>query len=319
VSADEINHCRVLVAFCSPAFISSSFCGKEVHLFQERLKVWKAENPRARAKFFIPVLWFKTDKIPHALLNHQFFPLPQNDFGTIPLKEICQFDSNKEHRTRIINELADVIKKGWDQGLPPRANALVSFADIPNAFETASDTLYSVAVICRPDGDGELAQPKLERYISQAAGPALHFECLNPGTGFEERVRKFIENRGVFLIVADHAFLTRDEFREARKVMDLMKGEHTELIVVSDQAGAAGLAKTAFKDSFANFPQPRFLMNAERELVPTLSLVIEKLRGPRIDKDKAATAASLAIQDEARGDGVPINRKPNIGGPEVPQ
>src|SRR4051794_20895940 len=37
---NSVSSCKVLVAFCSPHFNNSRFCGKEVHIFLERVKTW---------------------------------------------------------------------------------------------------------------------------------------------------------------------------------------------------------------------------------------------------------------------------------------
>src|SRR5947209_4137158 len=41
VISASVRTCKVLVTFCSPHFIRNRFCGKEVHIFLERLKDWQ--------------------------------------------------------------------------------------------------------------------------------------------------------------------------------------------------------------------------------------------------------------------------------------
>src|SRR5262249_31949181 len=71
---NALRTCRVFVYLHSPTYYQSEWCGKEWHVFRQRVESYLRSQPRetARPSLMLPVLWVPSCKAPAHLGDFQF-------------------------------------------------------------------------------------------------------------------------------------------------------------------------------------------------------------------------------------------------------
>jgi hypothetical protein len=303
----SVNRSKVLVAFCSPHFSASQFCGKEVSVFLQRFVNWERDNPSTTATCIITIIWHHEAKIPRQLQRYQFAKLPKNDTGQpIALRTLCKINKFSDTLETFVIDLADAIKTAHNLNVPP-LGATPSFSDIASIFESPAPNRYGVAVI---DLLGN--EINISKELSQAcAGTPYRFLDLSDGTA--EAIAQAKAEREVVLVIAGSSVLS--ENRDPRlQAVDAAGGEQTGLVVISEKPFDLRDLRTAFPRGNAAFWETQIDTSNRTNFVEMLGEVITKLRARLIAEDPSKPASNEDILAKAHADGIPILRKPSIVG-----
>jgi len=317
----SVKGCKVLIAFCSPLFHSSQFCGKEVHVFLSRLKVWQAANTNSLSRCIISVLWkhsATSPAIPSALTNYQFVKHPKDEDGNpITLRVLCKINKYKDEREQFIEDLATAVEEAWSQDLTPM-EAIPHFDHIPNAFEDIQvPAPFGIAAVNLLNGSTNPIA--FDQLLGQVCGSTQLFRTLNVGEGFAEALAAAQKTKEAILIVADPTTLANPPVANVFDVLDALRGEQAGLVIFDDKPIDARLLQGRFPKSHKDFWEVRFETSGETGRMQALSEVIAKLKAKLIAETPAVAAHNIQIIDQAKAEGVPIERKPIIIGPESPR
>jgi hypothetical protein len=185
--AIAVKQSKVCLAICTPAYVTSEFCGKEIRVFLERLRQWEVANPGISGRHIIPIIWIKAD-MPQDLKRFQYddqkFPREYVENG---LRTLCQLHRYEDQRTEVEIELAERIVAATKSTLPPRAD-LPDFFYVPSVFhDQGRGPRYGMALV--PLIQNELAAqpydngPRLRQVMDEACADRIPLARAAPGSG----------------------------------------------------------------------------------------------------------------------------------------
>lgn len=150
---DALRQSKVIVCFCSPHYLASKWCGRELGVFQQRRDAWLNQpgHEQKRARVIFPVLWVKTQgELPEALSRYQDdndgLPRKYKDNGLLALVEL-----RKERDTvkQVAIELSKAIASALKETSLPDLAAPLPIESLNSIFhEEAPAARYQIAAAC---------------------------------------------------------------------------------------------------------------------------------------------------------------------------
>lgn len=326
-----VTQCKVCVAICSPDYVDSEFCGKEIRVFLERLREWegRAENAGAPGRPIVPVIWVK-DMLPGVLARFQYdeikFPREYREQG---LRTLCQLNKYRDQRTRVVITLAERIVDAAKADLPPRS-PIPHFGLFSSVFhEQPRGARYGVALVALVQGgpDARLygQDLTLRRLVDEACVPRISWRALEQDGQLKDRLGEARENREIMLVVADWETLRDPLYQGAIAAVDASAGEQTAFLIVGPEAPATSAAqeKDALVSLRGHFPNvlPKVWhcdgnsICSVESLRKSLGTTIPTLRSRLVNEDPARAARDPQIAAAAAAEGVPIDRLSVVNGP----
>jgi hypothetical protein len=322
--------CKVLVAICSPHFVNSEFCGKEVQIFLERLHEWEQqlENQGKPGRAIITVLWIKTD-IPQVLNRYQFkdSELP-DEYKQNDLRTLCQLKQLADHRTAVLLTLTKRILEAAAGDLPV-LQAIPHFDNIASAFRAPPPgARYGVAVVDLVQaGYIPAANPApfvVRNLVAEVCAASVPWRMLEPDGDLTKTLQAAKKNREAVLILADLPTLTAQLAQQTLALVDAAGGGQTALVIAGGAGAAAAGANQQLDITLAGLFPTSYAAFWERVIEPlgtpaglrkVLSETVARLRGRLVREDTPAQATDPGLTALATAAGIPIERQPVLAGP----
>jgi hypothetical protein len=152
VLGDALLTSKVIICLCTPHYLNSQFCGKELQIFLLRRQAWlqKPENASRKAGIVFPVIWeLPVGGLPKSLGAFQFadsgFPRKYVDNG---LNALALIGREKDNFMTVVIKLAQRIREAIKETDLPTWPALPAFDDIPSIFHAdASELSHQYGVV----------------------------------------------------------------------------------------------------------------------------------------------------------------------------
>src|SRR5579875_49101 len=154
ILGDALRNSKVIICLCTPHYLNSKFCGKELQVFMLRRQSWlqRPENASRKAGIVFPVLWeHSLTGLPSALSKFNFtdddFPKKYAENG---LNALAQVSRERDNFRIVIRKLAERIRDAVNETQLPEWPALPPFDQIPSLFHTDATALsyqYAVAFL----------------------------------------------------------------------------------------------------------------------------------------------------------------------------
>lgn len=329
--SNAVSECQVCLAICSPAFIGSEFCGKEIRVFLERLQQWEAlpGNAGNVGRSIIPVIWIKST-MPDVLKRFQYdekaFP---PDYGILGLRTLCQLSKYKDKRTLVEIVLAERIVDAAKSSLPT-SGAIPHFDQIDSIFHISPvGTHYGVALVPLIKGDLS-AKPygqelTLRNLMDDACGSRVPWRMLEPDGKLGQRINEAKKNREAIVVVADLDTLGQPLYKKVVAAVDAAVADQSAILLI----GSGGQSTSAAQDKnlgitlVGYFPKalPKVWYSDSNSirsldsLRKSLEETITKLRSRLVEEDPAREATDPKMVADAAAEGVAIERQPVLTGP----
>ena len=328
---DALCQSKVCVAFLSPHYIDSDFCGKELQVFVNRFNDWQRNSvtPADGGAPIIPVLWIKAAPLPDALSKFQYvdqhFPEEYTQHGLRTLAQLSKFDNQKKE---VLQVLAERIIYSAKRGLPD-SEGIPHFDYIQSLFHrTAAGMRYGVAAMALVPGEFDFkpygGERTLRRLLQESCS-SFPVRELKQNRELAQFVAAAKANREVVCLITNLPTLNDPAYLQAIAAIDGCGGQQTVLLVMCDSQPPGAIIQTAnleitlrgcFHHSFADFWH---CSSSSITSVETLRESFEKsvtaARTRLVDADPARAATDPALEAEAKADGVPTSRQPILSGP----
>ncbi len=325
--SDAVCNSRVCIAICSPAYVCSEFCGKEIRLFLERLKEWQRlpANSNAVGRSIIPVIWVRT-ALPPVLQqfqhNEKAFPAEYVDLG---LRTLCQLRKFHDKNTQIVITLAERIVAAAAANLPP-LGPIPHFDHISSVFhEEPAGARYGVAVVAITKGNlyvKPFGNPQtLRDLIVDACAPSIPWRTLAHDGTLNNNIERAKLNREALLVVADFETLANPLYKKIVSAVDGAGGEQSSLIVYGADTpdprvqSVEATLKGHFPNALGKVWYNHNSIRSAAEMAEVLAGTITKMRSRLINEDAPREARDSRISAAAAQNGVPIAHRPALTGP----
>jgi hypothetical protein len=325
-----VSECKVCVAICSPAYITSEFCGKEIQVFLSRLKEWEtaAGNAGVPKRTIIPIIWVKAalpDVLNEFQYNEKEFPKEYIEHG---LRTLCQLSTYKNKRQKIEITLAERIIAAANQNLPS-GGPIPHFDLLASIFHVkTTGSRYGVAIIPLLAGEA-LSKPyggplTLRNLLDDACGSRIPWRELAQDRKLTDHIANAKQNREAIVIMTDLETLKNPLYQKSIAAVDQAAGDQSALLLIgpADQLTAAQEQdiEMTVQGAFPNLLPKVWLSDVKRirslqSLRVTLEEMIAKMRGKLVGEDPGREASDPAIVAAANAEGVPLERQPIVTGP----
>ena len=328
---DALCRSKVCVAFLSPHYIGSNFCGKELQVFVNRFNEWKKkpEGSAGNGPPIIPILWIKETPLPKVLTkfqnNERAYPKEYAEQGLRVLAQLSKFDDQKK---QVIEILAARIIDAAKRGLPESVD-LLHFDFIQNLLHAAAEGMrYGVAAIALVPGEFDFkpfAGERTLRQILTESGSSFPVREIKQSGELKQFVTAAKANREVICLITNLQTLNNPAYQQLIAAIDGCGGQQTVLLVIREAQPPGAALKNpnveitlrgCFHSSFADF---WYCSSGSITSVETLRESFEKsmteARTRLMNADPARAATDPTLEAEAKADGVPISRQPILTGP----
>jgi hypothetical protein len=331
--AAELSHSRVCVAVCTPAFLASRFCGKELWVFLDRMKKWQMQAAAANVTKspVFPILWVKVPKLPDVLAKdfqkHQgTFPKEYAEKGLRTMYALAKY---AQKRKEIVLTLASLIVEAADAVDLPIIPALPHFDQISSALHDDEQPIRHGVGLVPVVADGMHRElfpggQSLAVHMQTACG-MVPWRVIAQDATLTSRLHGSLAAREIALVVTDLQAIQDPLFQNTLASIDAGLAPPAAIVVVrrendapdpAQEQNAAITVQTRFAKAIAqgvpvDWTSVRTAPALQTHLAQTIlglrkSLLIELV--PAEAKDPALLAAAIA-------EGVPIQHHPTLAGP----
>jgi TIR domain len=327
-----LQQSKVIICFCSPHYFASTYCGRELSVFQNRRDAWlKSEGHGAhRARVIFPVLWVKPQgELPQAIRRYQDdeldLPRKYKDNGLQALVQLGkERDAVKEVAIKLANSIVAAIK---ETSLPDLIEPL-SLEEIQSVFHQQGETRrYQQAVLCL-DRKGWSWQPfesgpSMSALIEPIAGASQRsWSEMSSAGELEQSFQASFQRRQAVMVVADvnalaqwqHVWTLLEDLQPQNCAVLLVwssafDAERVEQVQAELQARMPRYAKAPLPHSWFKIQSPAALQAALAETSATLHLRLVQGDAPvHSVEDEGRLAA-------AREKGQNLTVRPLLAGP----
>jgi hypothetical protein len=330
--AEELTGCRACVAICTPAFVASEFCGKELRVFLSRLAIWEkaplSQGITQRPVF--PVLWVKVDKELPAVLGP--FQHKKGEFAEVysekGLRVMYRLDKYAQDRTEIVLSLAERIAAATKLVALPADVGIPHFDQIVSAFQLEEAPVrHGMAIVPLLQG-GLHGEPypgsaALSTLIRNACG-AVPWRVVQQDAELGDRLRIAREAREISLVVTDLETLGNPVYQPVIHALGATLAAPAAVIVRRAAAPeselmeqhAALTVQTAFRQAMNRGVLVDWTSSrSARALEAFMARTILNLRAALIGELEPLAAKDTQLSAEAASEGIPIDTLATVATP----
>lgn len=332
--ARELVSSKTFVAICTPAFVSSAFCGKELQVFLERLTTWKnqphggGEPPESGPLF--PIVWVASDM-------PKVFPDVQDAQGNFPevyatkgLRVMYALRKYAEKRKEVVILLAERIANAAKVVNLPSGAAVPHFDYVTSAFEEEEKPMELGVALLPLLGTGLHGEvypggATLSALFQAASGAQVPTRVLE-ASDLVKRLRASRAAREAVVVVTDGETMARQIYGPLLAILNAELGTGTAVIVrrsvavnAADDQQTEISVTTAFGDALERGAVLDWTAARSAAALETrLSGVILDLRKSLKARQAPTAAKDAQIAADASQDGVPIAAISTVSGPGSP-
>jgi hypothetical protein len=325
VMAKAVGEAETLVCLVSPSYMNSSWCGKELEVFDQRIAKLAGPPPKKPgARFVFPVLW-EPDKrrtLPAKLAKFQFLKKtwPRNYTGG--LRQLADLSKYRDTFKQFVEDLADTVDTALASktSLPPLT---FDFTTIASAFDDKPqpyDIFFWSAVAAGENWEPVAGGRNIAAEVSAAAGlMRVSVHPFAPESDLARQCETLGKNRQILLVIADAHTPPSAELKN----LNASATPNALAFLLVDGQASPGQAPRAVSDWFAGLPDGAIhravkLKQATSCLAANAASEIEKIttraRLAIINEDAGAPAQNATLASEAESRGISTEAKASLTG-----
>jgi hypothetical protein len=326
---DALRTSKVIVCICTPHYLSSEFCGKELKVFLLRRENWlqRPENAARKAGIVFPIIWERPAAgLPKPLAKFQFdeaaFPKKYVESG---LNALAMVSRERDNFLTVVIRLAERIRDAIAESELPEWPSLPAFEQIPNLFNVeASAASYQYAVTFLHK-DGRAWKPFGGPVVSELPDfVAAHTNRLcreiPSGVALAAELTQAQQRREAVAILTDTDTLDDPARAADLAALDAALPDNCALIVLPGAAGpdtaALDRARSRFpKVAASSGPHNWGAIRSQSMLVTELVRSLESIGSALVRSDPAAKFDDPTVRAAARSAGRELDVAPTVLGP----
>jgi hypothetical protein len=308
---DALKESKVIVCFCSPHYLASKYCGKELQVFYDRRTAWLQTpgNEKRRARVIFPVHWVKPQSpLPKALADfqddHAALPRKYRENGLLALVDLKK---ERDVVTEVAIKLAQAIVKALDETSLPDLATELAIDDIANIFdEPAAVEARKQWVVCLADDERAWrpyeGEPALESLVEQiAVNSQREWKWMDPADDVPAQIQSALTGGGTATIVASSASVTAPSWQPLWTWLEQQRPDPCAVLVVCppsvDAASQAELDK-ALRERLPTFLRDVCHANLNIQTQAALATALaESGEALRLRRDQ--TSSQVRVVDDA--------------------
>lgn len=329
VLGDALRNSKVIVCLCTPHYLNSQFCGKELQVFLLRRQAWlqRPENAARKAGVIFPVVWERSlAGLPPALSQFQFaddaLPKKYTEKG---LNALAQVSRERDNFRTVVIKLAERIRDAVNEAELPEWPPLPPFDQIPSIFHAdalapsyqyAIASLHSQGSQWRPFG----GPPVSDLRDTVAAHTSRLCREISVNADFSATLSQSSQAREAVVVLTDTD--TLDDPANACLIAELDAG-FTSSCALFVLPGAGGFDPLAIQRARAKLPRIAAAggpnnwggVRSPATLVTELVRAFETLASDLVRADPGKKFEDDSVRTDALASGRELNVAPTVTGP----
>jgi hypothetical protein len=329
--AAEITTCKALVAICTPAFLASQFCGKELRVFLERIRRWEQTSPaadQARRPLF-PVMWVSAPMPPALEGFHLGGAAEAPVYVEKGLRTMYALKRHAEARKEIVLTLAErIVAAVRAIDLPAEDATRINFDLMSSIFhETDRPVTNGVAILPLIKG-GLHAAPfaggaSLAAAFESVLGQTIPWRVMDQQRELGTALRSARAAHEVVVVVTDPETLGSPIVQASFSSVDAELAAPGAVVVVRRDEGGAQAEqniRVTVEQRFAAAARRGVILawkghSSANALESGLAHLILSLRNTFMQGAPAAPVEDARLSAQAAREGIPLDHAPTVSGP----
>jgi hypothetical protein len=326
--ADALRELRVMVCMCSPGYLKSAFCAKEFAVFRQRLA---AIGPNAVG--ILPLIWEPTalpQTIGRLAQTHDArFPA---DYALVGLWKYWQLKAQRDNFIQIIDAIAGDIHKAHTDSQLQRWPQDVKFDDLPDSFDDPHAEPYGATLTVLDEKRSRWKPGKADATIGGIFDDVARVlrvcwrDVPIDTTTLVDDLKETAKARQAAIFVIEHAKVANPPWVQLLAELDGSQQTNFAVLIArkKEEIPAATDAKQELQallpaSTAAGAPHAFFPLDDVQACNAALNAAITTLQLALVKEDQAAQVVGNDLRDQARSNGIDVDRPAPLAGPGAQQ